>query len=308
MRYAQRTTPQMNFEAITKAISCKTFQASKPIREIEPIDLKRNIEVVGSRKYNGNFASAIVQNGDISFYTASNLPLATLSGKHWQIDANWRGALRSIPERSILLGEVHIPNTKIEDLGGFQVWYTYHMNQLEGTGAPLPCPASFRVFDVLCWDGAFVGHQPYRERFEQIPAAIRVEKAPYLRLQEAQEAVEMAKTRGIEGFVFWDANARTFCKLSGKNKARAGAWKVKPRYKEVFEVKGVVNADPAALVLLLANGAIEFNCGSGLVPAQRQELIAAKQAGKRVEITVAHYGIDETGRPEIPTMQGLTVS
>jgi hypothetical protein len=57
----------------------------------------------------------------------------------------------------------------------------------------------------------------------------------------------------------------------------------------------------------LGNPALQFNCGSGLTPGQREEMVRLHQAGKRVNVLVAHYGIDETGKPEIPVMVNFEV-
>jgi ATP-dependent DNA ligase len=292
----------MTFESINQAIQERKFQPSKPIREIRPIDVQRNPEIIGSRKYNGNFATAVAREGQVGFYTASNLPLATLESRHWASIPNWMDAMRAIPQRSILLGEIHISSETIEDLGAFQEWYTWHINGLEGTSEPPPRAATFKAFDVLCWDGTSLGHLPYRERFFQIPELLRVEQAPYTRLKEASSAVEAARAKKIEGFVFWNANAKTYCKLSGENKARAGAWKVKPLYTEKFNLLGFVNPDPAKLIVRLGDRTMEFNCGSGLTSEQRREMLRRHAAGRKITVTVGHYGIDETGKPEIPAM------
>ena len=55
----------------------------------------------------------------------------------------------------------------------------------------------------------------------------------------------------------------------------------------------------------LGNPALEFNCGSGLTPEQRREMVRLHQAGMQVNVLVAHYGIDETGKPEIPVMHNF---
>jgi hypothetical protein len=301
----RKVAEDMTFDSIVQAVKGRKLQPSKPIREIRPIDLQRNPEIIGSRKYNGNFSTAIANRGGVDFYTASNLPLANLGSKRWAGIPYWRCDLQTLPSETILLGEIHIPNTTIEDLEAFQEWYTWHINGLEGTAAQPPQNATYRVFDILCWDGKPLAHLPYRDRFARIPERLRVEQAPYTRLQQAVEAVEEARESQIEGYVFWDANAQSFCKLSGENKARAGAWKVKPIYKQKFSVLGFVNPDPAKLLVQLGNPALEFNCGSGLTPEQRREMVRLHQAGMQVNVLVAHYGIDETGKPEIPVMHNF---
>ena len=50
----------MTFDEIVGAIHNRRFLPSKPIREIRPIDQERNPGVIASRKYNGNFATAVV--------------------------------------------------------------------------------------------------------------------------------------------------------------------------------------------------------------------------------------------------------
>ena len=129
----RKHTRCMTFESITEAIKGRKFQPSKPIREIRPIDLQRNPEIIGSRKYNGNFSTAIANRGGVDFYTASNLPLANLGSKRWAGIPYWRYDLQTLPCETILLGEIHIPNTTIEDLEAFQEWYTWHINGFEGT-------------------------------------------------------------------------------------------------------------------------------------------------------------------------------
>jgi hypothetical protein len=198
----------MTFESITEAIKGRKFQPSKPIREIRPIDLQRNPEIIGSRKYNGNFSTAIANRGGVDFYTASNLPLANLGGKRWAGVPYWHHALQTLPCETVLLGEIHIPNSTIEDLEAFQEWYTWHINGLEGTENKPPQNATYKVFDVLCWDGKPLAHLPYRERFARIPDRLRVEQATYTRLQQAAEAVENAREAQIEGYVLLQAFRR----------------------------------------------------------------------------------------------------
>src|SRR5712691_2090642 len=100
----------MNFEEIANAIRQRQFLVSKPIREIRPIDLQRNPEIIASRKYNGNFATAVVDKDDVRFYTASHLPLTTLAGsRHWQ-SGEWKDALTDTAPGTIFLGEIFIPN------------------------------------------------------------------------------------------------------------------------------------------------------------------------------------------------------
>ena len=149
----RKVAEHMAFDSIVQAVKGRKFQPSKPIREIRPIDLQRNPEIIGSRKYNGNFSTAIANRGGVDFYTASNLPLANLGSKRWAGIPYWRCDLQTLPCETILLGEIHIPNTTIEDLEAFQEWYTWHINGLEGTAAQPPQNATYRVFDILCWDG-----------------------------------------------------------------------------------------------------------------------------------------------------------
>jgi len=294
----------MTFDSIKNAVGARTFQPSKPIREIRPVDLQRNPQIIGSRKYNGNFATAIVEKNGVAFFTASNLPLTTLHGSsHWAEVPRWMDTMSSLPPGTVLLGEIHIPSVHTENLSAFQEWYTWHANKLDGTANPPPLAATFKAFDVLSWSGHSTNQLPYRDRLPYIPELLRVELAPYTNLQEAAGAVETARAQQIEGFVFWDANAKTFCKLSGQNKARGGAWKVKPLYQEKFALLGFVNPDPAKLIAKLGNSAMEFNCGSGLTSKERTELVRNYNDGKGIVVTVGHYGNDEAGKPELPVMQ-----
>jgi len=74
----------MTFEDIVGAIQNRRFLPSKPIREIRPIDQERNPRIIASRKYNGNFATGVVQrSGQVEFYTSSNLHLASLHNSPW---------------------------------------------------------------------------------------------------------------------------------------------------------------------------------------------------------------------------------
>jgi hypothetical protein len=293
----------MKVEAIVNAIKAGHFMPSKPIREVRPIDLQRDPEVISSRKHNGNSATLVVNEGNLDFYTASNIHLATIDSKHWITDPEWVNTIKNLPNNTILRGEVYIPNTAIEDLGKFQEWYTWHMNKLEGTKATPPQPATFRAFEVLAWEGQSVAQLKYKERFAMIPSGIRVEQAPYTKLSQAKEAAEHAKEIGIEGYVFWDANATSLCKLTGQTIPRGAAWKAKPIYYENYQLRSLVNADPVKLLVMLASPTYEFKCGSGLTQAERAQLVADFSAGKQVSVLVAHYGIDETGKPEVPAMQ-----
>ena len=293
----------MKVEAIVNAIKAGHFMPSKPIREVRPIDLQRDPEIISSHKYNGNSATLVVEDGKIDFYTASNIYLASIDSRHWVQDPTWEATIKGLPNKTILRGEVYIPNTVMEDRGKFQEWYTWHINKLEGTSAQPPEPATFRAFEILAWDGQPVSHLKYKERFALIPPAIRVATAPYTRLSQAKEAAEHAKEIGIEGYVFWDANATSLCKLNGNNIPRGGAWKAKPIYYENYQLRSLVNPDPVKLIVMLANPAYEFKCGSGLTQAERTQLVADFSAGKQVSVLVAHYGIDETGKPEVPAMQ-----
>jgi len=289
----------MNFEEIANAIRQRQFLVSKPIREIRPIDLQRNPEIIASRKYNGNFATAVVDKDDVRFYTASHLPLTTLAGSsHWQ-SGNWKDALTDTAPGTIFLGEIFIPNKAIEDLRAFQEWYTCHRNGIMGSQSP--AYAVFRAFDILVSGGKSIHPIPYAQRHQLIPQALRADLAPYSRLQHATEAIDVSRKMGIEGFVFWDAGAPSLCKLSGQNKPRGSAWKVKPLFTEQFVLLGLVNPNAEKLVMRLGNLDMEFNCGSGLTLAERRELIAFHQQQRPIIVTVAHYGYDEQGRPEIPS-------
>lgn len=294
----------MTFEEITNAIRQRQFRVSKPLREIRPIDLQRNPEIIASRKYNGNFATAVVDKDDVSFYTASHLPLTTLAGStHWQ-SGEWKEALAEAAPGTVFLGEIFIPSRAIEDLSAFQEWYTWHHNGL--TGPHGPAWATFRAFDILVSGGKSIHTLPYAQRYQLIPQVLRTELAPYTGLQHAAEAIEVSRHMGIEGFVFWDGNAPSLCKLSGQNKSRGGAWKVKPLFTEQFALLGLVNPNPETLVMRLGNP--QFNCGSGLTLAERRELIALHGQGKSVSLRVTHYGYDEQGRPELPSARAFILA
>ena len=169
----------MTFDEIVGAIHNRRFLPSKPIREIRPIDQERNPGVIASRKYNGNFATAVVlPAGQVEFYTASNLHLASLHHSPWFEDGDWRNALSETEPGTIFLGELFIPSAGIEDLGAFQTWYSWHRN---GTGES-PRKARFLSFDLLAQAGRSVHQHPYRERHPLIPAAMRVASAPYTSL------------------------------------------------------------------------------------------------------------------------------
>ena len=293
----------MNISNIVEAIKSRKFMPSKPIREVRAIDLKRDPEIIASRKHNGNSATLVIEAGNFDFYTTSNLHLATLDSKHWMEDPAWLQAMKDLPQNTVLRGEIYVPNTKIEDLGAFQEWYTYHMNKLEGSSTVAPQAATFKAFEVLSMGGANVASLPYKERFAMIPPALRVEVAPYTRLSQAQQAAEDARKLGIEGFVFWDANAKSLCKLEGSNFPRGGAWKAKPLFIETFQLRKLLNASPEKFLVQLGNDSMEFNCGSGLTMEERSTVVREFEEGKPVFVTIGHYGIDESGKPEIPTMQ-----
>jgi len=293
----------MNFDEIAKAIRQRQFLASKPIREIRPVDLQRNPEIIASRKYNGNFATAVVDRDAVTFFTSSNLPLVTLAGtSHWQ-GGEWKEALADATPGTVFLGEIFIPNKAIEDLGAFQEWYAWHLN-----GRTVPhgsALATFRAFDILASGGKPTHALPYAQRHQLIPRPLRTEPARYTRLQQASAAIEVSRQLGIEGFVFWDADAPSLCKLSGQNKPRGGAWKIKPMFTENFVLLGLVNSEPETLVMRLGNQVTDFKCGSGLTVAERRELIALYQQGKSVAVSVAHYGYNEQGRPELPSAKAF---
>jgi hypothetical protein len=292
----------MTFDEIVGAIHNRRFLPSKPIREIRPIDQERNPGVIASRKYNGNFATAVVlPAGRVEFYTASNLHLASLHSSPWFEDGDWRKALGEAEPGTIFLGELFIPSAGIEDLGAFQTWYSWHRN---GTGES-PRKARFLSFDLLAQAGRSVHQHPYKERHPLIPAAMRVASAPYTSLAQAEAAVGDSERIGCEGFVFWDAGAASLCKIGGQNKARGAAWKVKPIRKATFLLRRFINAEPAALVMALgAHGQPDFPCGSGLTQEERRQLVADFHTSKTVLVEVAHYGYDESGRPEMPRALG----
>lgn len=296
----------MSFDEITKAIRQRQFLASKPIREIRPVDLQRDPEIIASRKYNGHFATAVVGPDGVTFYTASNLPLATLAGtSHWQ-NGEWKEALADAAPGTVLLGEIFIPSKAIEDLDAFQEWYAWHLNGWTGQHGPVL--ATFRAFDVLASGGKAIHALPYAQRHQLIPQALRTEPAPYTRLQQASAAIEVSRQMGIEGFVFWDANAPSLCKLSGQNKPRGGAWKIKPLFTENFVLLGLVNSNAETLVMRLGKQATDFKCGSGLTLAERRELIALHQQGKAVTLSITHYGYDDQGRPELPSARAFILA
>src|ERR1035437_6015184 len=215
----------MTFDQIVAAIQNRRFLPSKPIREIRPIDQERNPRILASRKYNGNFATAVVQPaGQVEFYTSSNLHLANLHNSPWFEDGEWRNALSEAKPGTIFLGELFIPSVGIEDLGAFQTWYSWHRN---GTGES-PRKAKFLSFDLLALAGKSFHQNPYEEPHQLIPSAMRVAAAPYTSLDQAEAALGASARIGCEGFVFWDAQAASLCKIGGQNKARGAAWKVKP--------------------------------------------------------------------------------
>ncbi len=292
----------MNFEEVVAAIQARRFLPSKPIREIRPIDLQRNPRIVASRKYNGNFATAVVKSaGNVEFYTASNLSLTNLRASAWFEDGEWKSALGDAAPGTIFLGELFIPSAGIEDLGAFQTWYAWHHN---GIGEA-PRRAKFLAFDLLTSAGRPVHHTFYEKRYQMIPPAMRVATAPYKNLSEADAAIAATQQIGCEGFVFWDANASSLCKIGGQNKSRGAAWKVKPVRKETFVLRRFASSDPATLVMVLgAAGTPDFPCGSGLSHDERKQMVEAFRSGKAVLVDVTHYGFDESGRPEMPRAVG----
>ena len=292
----------LTFKEFNHAITAGDFLASKPLRDIRPVDLQRTKQVISSRKYNGNFSTAVFKRGTVKFYTISNHFITESSTLRWVDDSAWKQALASIPDETILAGEIFIPNAAIEDLGAFQRWYTWHMNKLEGSTEAPPENATFRVFDTLCWNGHVATSFPYKERLALVPPALKVETDLFSNLQEAALATKKAEAMGIEGFVFWDACAPSKCKLEGKSRPRGAAWKVKPIFKTVFNLCGFSNPTPEQMVAILGNPIISFNCGSGLDQKQRQDLISLFQAGNKLSITVGHYGYDDLGRPELPVI------
>jgi hypothetical protein len=284
------TQPNMSFDEIVAAIQVRRFLPSKPIR------------IVASRKYNGNFALAVFKcAGDAEFYTASNLYLTSLQGSAWFEDGEWKSALRDVAPGTILLGELFIPSAGVEDLAAFQTWYTWHRN---GTGEA-PRKAKFLSFDLLTSAGKPFHGRPYEERYQTIPSVMRVAAAPYSNLSEAQAAIAASQQIDCEGFVFWDARASSLCKIGGQNKSRGAAWKVKPIRKEVFALRRLASADPVTLVMVLgADGQPDFPCGSGLSHDERRQVVEAVRGGKSLLMDVAHYGYDESGRPEMPRAIG----
>ena len=293
-----------NTTELLAAIEARQFLPSKPMREIRVIDLDRNPRIIANRKYNGNFAIVSRETNTIRVFTASGIYLTTVGGtKYWE-EGLWYHALINLPPGSVLLGEIFIPSTKIEDLGAFQIWYTWHRN---GKADEEPKKAAFRCFDLLTLQNRSLNTLPYEERYNLIPKEIRAETVPYTSLSQAAEAIQLAASQGIEGFVFWNAKAPSFCKVSGQNKARGGAWKVKPLFKEAFKLLRLVNLDPACLVVELGNTGKKFACGSGLTLEQRRELVDRFQLGQNLQIAVSHFGYDETGRPEIPVMENWAI-
>lgn len=288
----------MSFDEIVAAIQARRFLPSKPIREIRPIDLQRNPRVVASRKYNGNFATAVVKSaGNVEFFTSSNLHLTSLRDSALFEDGEWQSALSDAAPGTIFLGELFIPNAGIEDLAAFQSWYTWHRN---GTGETPP-KAKFLSFDLLASAERPFHRRPYEERYQAIPAAMRVAAAPYTNLSEAEAAIAASLQTGCEGFVFWDASMSSLCKIGGQNKSRGAAWKVKPVRAETFALRRLVSADPGTLVMVLGtDGQPDFPCGSGLSHDERRQVVEAFRSGKAVLVNVAHYGYDEIGRPEMP--------
>ena len=288
----------MSFEEIVAAIQARRFLPSKPIRKIRPIDLQRDPRIVASRKYNGNFATAVVKSpGDVEFFTASTLHLTSLRTSAQFEDGEWKSALNDAGPGTIFLGELFIPGASIEDLGAFQTWYTWHRN---GTGET-PRKAKFLSFDLLTSAGRSLHHRAYEERYQIIPSALRVAAAPYTNLRQAEAAVAASNHIGCEGFVFWDADASSLCKIGGQNKSRGAAWKVKPIRKETFVLQKLANAEPANFVMVLGTKhQPDFACGSGLSHDQRRQVAEAFRAGKTIMVDVLHYGYDESGRPEMP--------
>ncbi len=292
----------MSFDEIVAAIQARRFLPSKPIREIRPIDLQRDPRIVASRKYNGNFATAVVKSaGNVEFFTSSNVYLTRLRDSAWFDDGEWQSALSKGAPGTIFLGELFIPGTGIEDLAAFQSWYTWHRN---GTGETPP-KAKFLSFDLLTSAGRSFHGRPYEERYLTIPSAMRVAAAPFTNLSDAETAIAASQQGGCEGFVFWDASASSLCKLRGQNKSRGAAWKVKPVRKETFALRRLASADPATLVMVLgAAGQPDFQCGSGLSHDERRQVVDAFRSGKSVLVDVTHYGYDERGRPEMPRAVG----
>jgi hypothetical protein len=128
-----------------------------------------------------------------------------------------------------------------------------------------------------------------------------VAAAPYTSLSQAKAALAATNHLGCEGFVFWDADVSSLCKIGGQNKSRGAAWKVKPVRKETFSLHRLASAEPASLVMVLgASGEPAFPCGSGLSHDERRRGVEAFRAGKSIAVDVLHYGRDETGRSEMP--------
>lgn len=288
----------MSFEELVAAVQARRFLASKPIREIRPVDLQRDPRIVASRKYNGNFAMAIVKSpGNVEFYTSSNLYLTSLGASAWFEDGEWKSALNDAAPGTIFLGELFVPGAGLEDLGAFQRWYTWHRNRTGET----PPKAKFLSFDALASRGLPLHQSPYEERYQSIPSVMRVAAAPYTNLSQAEAAVAASNRVGCEGFVFWDADASSLCKIGGQNKSRGAAWKVKPVRRETFVLQRLASAEPASLVMVLgACGHPDFPCGSGLTHDERRQIVEAFRAGRSIVVDVLHYGCDESGRPEMP--------
>jgi hypothetical protein len=286
----------MNFEEFKGAIETGCFLAGKPLREIRPADLQRDPRIVASRKYNGNFAAALVcKPGVVDFYTASNLRLARLDRSAFD-NGPWRDVLEHSSPGTLLLGELFIPSAGIESLGDFQKWYAWQQH-----GGDRPAPARFLAFDLLVADGRGLHEYPYEARVNQIPHELRVATAPYRSLRQASQALEATRDGACEGFVFWEAHATSVCKIGGQHKPRGAAWKVKPVVQETFLLRRLKSPQPENLVMILGKpGRTEFACGSGLSHSERKELAAMYRGGKEIIVDVQHYGIDENGKPEMP--------
>lgn len=294
----------MNFEEFTRALDARCFLAGKPLREIRPVDLERDPPIVASRKYNGNFAAALVSRpGVVDFYTASNLRLARLDRSGFD-GGPWQHALEQAAPGTVFLGELFIARAGIESLGEFQKWYAWQCQ-----GGERPAPARFLAFDLLVVGGRALQDQPYEERLRHVPPELRVAAAPYKSLREASTALEVTSRGECEGFVFWDAGAASVCKTGGQHQPRGGAWKVKPVVQEIFLLRRLKSAQPENLVMILGKaGRTDFACGSGLSHSERRELAAMHLSGKKISVDIQHYGIDENGKPEMPRATGWSVA
>lgn len=287
----------ITIDDLLNALEQRTFVHSKPrMLTTQPTHPQT---IIASRKYNGNCAALFIHKSQPQFYTVASYKL-NMNSTFWMDGEKERW--QELPPGTLLLGEIHVPAVTMEDTDQLQQWYAWHMGK---THVPPSCKTAFRAFDLLSWNSQVIMSQPYQQRWAQIPGFIRVEQAPHTSLLEAQQAAYNARQRQIEGYVFWDAHAPSYCRLKGQQTPRGGSWKIKPQYQEVGLVEKILQPQIERLLVSVRLNNKTFNCGSGLTMEERRLLVDLHQKGKTIPLIVRHYGWSNNGLPDKPVLSGI---